>query len=538
MKAGQTSQTFTVPLPPRLEGVVYLWASHKELLAGGAYVRVADQVPHTHPVKRDARPPQNVPVRPEKTESEGTLTPRGGRVPEQQSRPEQQPGPGPRKLPSLALRFSPQRLFLADGKDTATIHAFLLRGDAGSSMDFRVRLFQGSGVLAPNPIVIHKGEDSAEATLKSTEEGTVIVEYLDSVPEARLEGDPKLEIKFGPPVTRLELSPNPQDITLLDRSDLFVRLVDDKGKPVRTAEERLISLAISHGRGDISPKELTIRPGQSGGRAIFEPIWWGDFQVSASTPSLFSATVPLRVALPLAMMGFSALGGSVGGLLAILTRRKTTWWRLVVGMIAGFLFYWIALLGFIHVAPRGLALNPLAAFTFSVFGGWLGIEALTHILRRLGFVSAPSSAGIELREALAVTGPRAANHVFVCYARDDEGFVRDLTASLKERGIPIWIDKDDIRPGTNWDNAIDNALHECALFLIVLTPAAIQSSEVMGELRTALDERKKIVPVLLEECPIPRRLKNIQYVDFTSGDPEDEEALNRVTASLAKHVAR
>jgi TIR domain len=525
MKAGQTSQTFTVPLRPELRGFVYLWARHEELLAGGAFLRVADSVPHTHAPKRP-RPP-------EKAEPKGTLTPRGGDPPEPAPKPEA------RRLPSLILRFSPQRLFLADGKDAVTIHAFLLREDAGSSEDFRVRLFQGSGILAPNPMVIHKGEDVAKATLKSNEQGTVIVEYLDSVPTARLEGDRKLEIKFGPPITRLELSPNPQDITLLDRSDLFVHLVDDKGKPVRTAEERLISVAISRGRGEISPKEFTILPGQSGGRATFEPVWWGDFQITASTPNLFSITAPLNVRLPLAMMGFSALGGLLGGLLVILTRRRTRWWRLVVGLIAGFLFYWIGLLGLIHVLPRGLVLNPLTAFTFSVFGGWFGIEALTHILKRVGFVGAPSFPGIGFTRKISAFKRRrhTGHHVFVCYARDDEDFVLDLAAKLKERGISIWVDQADIPPGANWDKAIDKALHECASFLIVLSPAAIQSSEATGELRTALDERKPIVPVLLEKCPIPRQLKNIQYVDFTSGDPEDEEALNRVTAVLSSHGA-
>jgi hypothetical protein len=159
-------------------------------------------------------------------------------------------------------------------------------------------------------------------------------------------------------------------------------------------------------------------------------------------------------------------------------------------------------------------------------------------LKRLGFVGAPSSAGIDFAgETDAVSGGhQPGDQVFVCYARDDEGFVLDLAAKLKERGIPIWIDQTDIPPGANWDKAIDKALHGCASFLIVLSPAAIQSSEVTGELRTALDEHKPIVPVLLEKCPIPRQLKNIQYVDFTSGDPEDEDALNRVTATLSKHA--
>jgi hypothetical protein len=136
MKAGQSSQTVTVPLRPRLRGVVYLWARHEELLAGGAYIRVSDPVLNTHPAKREQL---------EKREPKGALSPGLGS-------PKPQPKSEAHKLPLLALRFSPQRPFLADGKDTATIHVFLLREDAGSSEDSRVRLFQGSGVLAPNPL--------------------------------------------------------------------------------------------------------------------------------------------------------------------------------------------------------------------------------------------------------------------------------------------------------------------------------------------------------------------------------------------------
>ncbi len=57
MKAGQSSQTFTVPLRSGLRGFVYLWARHEELLAGGAFLRVEDSVPHTHAPKRP-RPPE------------------------------------------------------------------------------------------------------------------------------------------------------------------------------------------------------------------------------------------------------------------------------------------------------------------------------------------------------------------------------------------------------------------------------------------------------------------------------------------------
>ena len=124
------------------------------------------------------------------------------------------------------------------------------------------------------------------------------------------------------------------------------------------------------------------------------------------------------------------------------------------------------------------------------------------------------------------------DHVFLCYARKDEDFVLKLAANLKQRGAPIWLDQWDIPPSADWDLTIDDALYDCARFLIVLSPAAVGSREVRGELRTALDENKPIVPVLYQKCRIPRQLKLIQHVDFTSSGPDDETFLGQVLRAL------
>ena len=124
------------------------------------------------------------------------------------------------------------------------------------------------------------------------------------------------------------------------------------------------------------------------------------------------------------------------------------------------------------------------------------------------------------------------DHIFICHARRDEDFVLKLAANLKERGVPVWLDQWDIPPGTDWDLTIDNAIYDCARFLIVLSPAAVASQEVRGELRTALDEDKPIVSVLYQACRIPRQLRLIQHVDF-SYDSYDG-AFKRLLAALGE----
>lgn len=133
--------------------------------------------------------------------------------------------------------------------------------------------------------------------------------------------------------------------------------------------------------------------------------------------------------------------------------------------------------------------------------------------------------------APAITSP-AGEHTFVCYARDDAEFVLALASELKAAGVNVWLDQWDIPSGEDWDQEIDKALDDCRHFLIVLSPEAVNSEEVRSELRTALNGRKRIVPVLYKACRIPRRLTLIQYTDFTPAGPGRGAALKQIVRAL------
>ncbi len=135
--------------------------------------------------------------------------------------------------------------------------------------------------------------------------------------------------------------------------------------------------------------------------------------------------------------------------------------------------------------------------------------------------------------------PRAAGEqfTFVCYAREDQSFVRELASELKAKGIRVWVDQLDIRVGENWDKKIDEALYGCNQFLIVLSPTAVDSTEVRGELRTALDENKRIVPVIYQTCRVPRQLRSIQHIDFSSTDLKNAELLQQLLHALSERIS-
>jgi hypothetical protein len=104
---------------------------------------------------------------------------------------------------------------------------------------------------------------------------------------------------------------------------------------------------------------------------------------------------------------------------------------------------------------------------------------------------------------------------FISYSRKDKEFALELARALKSAGHFVWLDQLDIPTGARWDDEVEKALRECDIFLIVMTAASISSENVKDEIGYAIDHRKRIIPVLLEECDVPLRLRRFQYVDFT-----------------------
>ncbi len=105
---------------------------------------------------------------------------------------------------------------------------------------------------------------------------------------------------------------------------------------------------------------------------------------------------------------------------------------------------------------------------------------------------------------------------FISYARPDSEFALKLAKDLQTTAATIWLDQLNIEFGENWDNAVQKALAGCGIFVVILTPAAVASDNVMDEVAYALSNKKQVLPILLQTCDIPFRLSRKQYIDFTN----------------------
>jgi len=104
---------------------------------------------------------------------------------------------------------------------------------------------------------------------------------------------------------------------------------------------------------------------------------------------------------------------------------------------------------------------------------------------------------------------------FISYAHEDAEFALRLAKDLRAAGAAVWIDRLDIKVGQRWDRAVEDALAKYPQVLVILSPASVDSTNVMDEVSFALDKGKTVLPVIHRQCEIPFRLRRLHYVDLT-----------------------
>ena len=110
---------------------------------------------------------------------------------------------------------------------------------------------------------------------------------------------------------------------------------------------------------------------------------------------------------------------------------------------------------------------------------------------------------------------------FLSYSRVNTDFAKKLAKELKAEGFPVWLDQLDIPLGARWDVELEKALEESEIFMIIMTPDSIASENVRDEIGYAIDTGKRFLPIMLETCNVPLRLRRFQYVDFSTKSFED-----------------
>ncbi len=131
-------------------------------------------------------------------------------------------------------------------------------------------------------------------------------------------------------------------------------------------------------------------------------------------------------------------------------------------------------------------------------------------------------------------------HVFISYSSSDKNVVRDLYKKLlSESWIDPWLAEEKLYPGQDWSLEIEKAVKAAHVVIVCLSKNSVsKEGYIQKELRFALniaDEKPEgsifIIPLRLDECDVPIRLKAWQFEDYFPSSRR-EWAYGRLIESL------
>ncbi len=115
--------------------------------------------------------------------------------------------------------------------------------------------------------------------------------------------------------------------------------------------------------------------------------------------------------------------------------------------------------------------------------------------------------------------------VFISYAREEEEAVDGLHEALRAADVSVWRDQESLRLGERWPKVLGEAIAEQDYFVLCWSAAAAASDFVELEWVTALALEKPILPLLLDDTPLPPSLSGINGKPF-------EDAVGAVLTAL------
>lgn len=136
--------------------------------------------------------------------------------------------------------------------------------------------------------------------------------------------------------------------------------------------------------------------------------------------------------------------------------------------------------------------------------------------------------------SMVATPNSKAGYIFISYSRVDSKSIDTLTMRLNQAGYRVWVDRIGIGGGEYWRQEIVEAIENCAVFILALSPHSIKSDNVRKEVDLAESAKCKVFPVELQPITdLPTTLKyqlaGVQRINLaTNFDAGVRELINAI----------
>ena len=122
--------------------------------------------------------------------------------------------------------------------------------------------------------------------------------------------------------------------------------------------------------------------------------------------------------------------------------------------------------------------------------------------------------------------------VFLSYASQDAGAAQRICQALRAAGIEVWFDQNELRGGDAWDHTIRDQIHDCRLFVPVISANTERRDEgyfrrewslAVDRTRDMVHKRAFLVPVVIDGtsergAAVPDKFHELQWTRLPGGD--------------------
>jgi hypothetical protein len=130
--------------------------------------------------------------------------------------------------------------------------------------------------------------------------------------------------------------------------------------------------------------------------------------------------------------------------------------------------------------------------------------------------------------------PASPRSAFISHASTDVGLAFELCARLESQGVRCWIAPRDLTPGNPYSSEIVHGIEGTHALILLATPSAVASENVLNELEQAHRLRKPLLTVMIGKPAVSRQLSYyIARLHWIEADPHSMESVaNRLAQAL------
>jgi len=105
--------------------------------------------------------------------------------------------------------------------------------------------------------------------------------------------------------------------------------------------------------------------------------------------------------------------------------------------------------------------------------------------------------------------------VFISHSTGDAEWARSFAQALKARGVAVWFEEFDVRPGESVRDALEAGLRSSDVLVALLDPDSPSRPDLFFELGAAIGMGKKVVPIVpknLDPSVLPFDMRLRRYL--------------------------